>query len=140
MHDTMSPDGLRGYAPQATYAGVLSFMRRRYTRELSGADVAVNGIPLDLATTFRPGARLGPAAVRAASVQLNEKLHPWGFGPCDHLSVVDCGDCVIDHHRPSTIAESITAHARGILASGATMLSLGGDHFITYPLLRAHGL
>lgn len=129
---------LRGYEPEATYAGVLSFMRRRYTRELAGADVVVSGIPLDLATTFRPGARLGPAAVRAASVQLNEKLHPWGFGPCEHLSVIDHGDCAIDHHRPASVVESITAHARGILASGATMLSLGGDHFVTYPLLRAH--
>src|ERR1700756_4226348 len=72
-----------------TYAGVLSFMRRRYTRDLTGVDVAVTGIPLDLATTFRTGARLGPAAIRAATAQLNEKIHPWGFGPCDRLAVVD---------------------------------------------------
>ena len=136
-HAIHRPD-LRGYAPESTFAGVLSFMRRRYTRELAGADVVVSGVPLDLATTFRPGARLGPAAVRAASVQLNEKLYPWGFGPCDHLSVIDYGDCAFDPHRPSTIAASIEAHARGILASGATMLTLGGDHFITLPLLRAH--
>lgn len=129
---------LRGYAQEATYSGVLSFMRRRYTRDLTGVDVAVTGIPLDVATTFRPGARLGPAAVRAASVQLNERLHPWGFGPCEHLSVIDYGDCPIDHHRPATVVESITRHARTIVQSGATMLSLGGDHFITYPILKAH--
>lgn len=128
----------RGYEPENTYGGVLSFLRRRYTRDLAGVDVAVTGIPLDLATTYRPGARLGPAAIRAASAQLNEKLHPWGFGPCEHLSVVDYGDCGLDHHRPSTIVPSIVEHARTIVASGATMLSLGGDHFITYPLLRAH--
>jgi agmatinase len=127
-----------GYEPENTYGGVLSFLRRRYTRDLTGVDVAVTGIPLDLATTFRPGARLGPAAVRAATAQLNEKLHPWGFGPCDHLAIVDYGDCWLDHHRPATIAPTIALHARTILASGATMLSLGGDHFITYPLLRAH--
>jgi agmatinase len=129
---------LRGYQHEAAYAGVLSFMRRRYTRDLAGADVVVTGIPLDIATTFRPGARLGPAAMRAASVQLNEKLHPWGFGPCEHLSVIDYGDCVIDHHRPSTVVGSIVAHARPIVQAGATMLSLGGDHFVTYPLLKAH--
>jgi agmatinase len=117
---------------------VLSFMRRRYTRELAGADVVVTGIPLDIATTFRSGARMGPAAVRAASVQLNEKLHPWGFGPCDRLAVIDYGDCWLDHHRPTTIHGAIVEHARTIVASGATMLSLGGDHYITYPLLRAH--
>lgn len=128
----------RGYERENTFGGVLSFMRRRYTHDLAGVDVAVTGIPLDLATTFRPGARLGPAAIRAATVQLNERLFPWGFGPCDHLSVVDYGDCVLDHHRPATIVPGIVEHARRILASGATLLSLGGDHFVTYPLLKAH--
>ncbi|MDE1947665.1 MAG: agmatinase [Burkholderiales bacterium] len=127
-----------GYEPENTFGGVLSFMRRRYTRDLAGVDVAVTGIPLDLATTFRPGARLGPAAIRAATVQLNERLHPSGSGPCDLLSIVDYGDCALDPHRPATIVPSIVEHARRIVASGATMLSLGGDHFITYPLLRAH--
>ena len=129
---------LRGHEPQAPYAGVLSFLRRRYTRDLAGADVVVSGFPLDLATTFRPGARLGPAAIRAASVQLNERLYPWGFGPGEQLAVIDAGDCAIDHHRPSTIVETISAHARGLLAGGATLLSLGGDHFVSFPLLRAH--
>jgi agmatinase len=129
---------LRGYEPENTFGGVLSFMRRRYTRELSGVDVAVCGFPLDLATTFRPGARLGPAAIRAATVQLNERLYPHGFGPCEHLSVIDYGDCPIDHHRPSTIVPGIVDHARKIIDSGALLLGLGGDHFITYPLLRAH--
>ena len=126
-----------GYESENTYSGVLSFMRRRYTRDLAGVDVAVTGIPLDLATTFRTGARLGPAAIRAATAQLNEKIHPWGFGPCDHLAVVDYGDCPLDNHRPSTLVASITDHARRIIAGGATMLALGGDHFITYPILKA---
>ncbi len=126
-----------GYESENTYSGVLSFMRRRYTRDLAGVDVAVTGIPLDLATTFRTGARLGPAAIRAATAQLNEKIHPWGFGPCDHLAVIDYGDCPLDNHRPSTIVDSITDHARRIIAGGATMLALGGDHFITYPILKA---
>ena len=129
--------GHLGYESENTYSGVLSFMRRRYTRDLAGVDVAVTGIPLDLATTFRTGARLGPAAIRAATAQLNEKIHPWGFGPCDHLAVVDYGDCPLDNHRPSTIVDSITDHARRIIAGGTTMLALGGDHFITYPILKA---
>lgn len=127
-----------GYESENTYSGVLSFMRRRYTRDLAGVDVAVTGIPLDLATTNRSGARLGPAAIRAATVQLNEKIHPWGFGPCDHLAIVDYGDCPIDNHRPHTIPDSIANHARRIIAGGTTMLTLGGDHYITYPILKAH--
>jgi agmatinase len=122
-----------------TYSGALSFMRRKYTRELNGVDVVVSGIPLDLATTFRPGARLGPAAIRAASVQLAELLpYPWGFDPFERLAVIDYGDCWFDAHNPMTIADAIVNHARTILASGAKMLTLGGDHYITYPLLKAH--
>jgi agmatinase len=127
-----------GYEPENTYSGVLSFLRRRYSRDLRGVDVAVTGIPLDLATTFRPGARLGPAAIRAATAQLNERLYPWGFGPCDVLSIVDYGDCALDHHQPLSIVSSIVEHARAIIAADTRLLSLGGDHFITYPLLKAH--
>ena len=103
-----------GYEMENTYSGVLSFMRRRYTRNLTGVDVAVTGFPFDLATTFRTGARLGPAAIRAATVQLNEKIHPWGFGPCDRLAIVDYGDCPLDSHRPHTIVPSIVEHTRRI--------------------------
>lgn len=132
-------ESLYGSSVENTYAGVLSFMRRKYSRDLAGVDVAVTGVPLDLATTFRSGARLGPAAVRAASVQLAELMaFPWGFDPFDELAVVDYGDCWFDAHNPLSIAPAIAAHARTILASGAKMLTLGGDHFITYPLLQAH--
>lgn len=129
---------LTGYARENTFAGILSFMRRRYTKDLTGVDVAVSGVPLDIATTNRPGARLGPAAIRAATVDLNWPIYPWGFGPCDRLSIIDYGDCAIDAHLPHTVHDSIVAHARTILAAGATMLTLGGDHYITYPLLLAH--
>ena len=130
---------LYGSNPENTYAGVLSFMRRNYTRDLAGVDVAISGIPLDLSTTFRPGARLGPAAVRAASVQLAELMpFPWGFDPFEDLAVIDYGDCWFDAHNPLTIAPTIVDHARPLLASGAKMLTFGGDHFITYPLLKAH--
>lgn len=131
--------GLLGSWPEMTYAGVLSFMRRTYTRALEGTDVVVSGIPLDLATTYRPGARLGPAAIRAASVQLAElKPFPWGFDPFETLAVIDAGDCWLDVHRPHTIPGAIRDHARRILASGARMLTFGGDHYVTYPLLQAH--
>jgi agmatinase len=145
MGETIYGDGairrtsLYGGCAENTYAGVRSFLRRNYSRDLTGADVVVSGVPLDLATTFRPGARLGPAAVRAASVTLSDlKGYPWGFHPYDDLAVVDYGDCWFDAHNPATIHESIVVHARNILASGAKMLTFGGDHYITYPLLAAH--
>lgn len=131
---------LYGSSIENTYAGVLSFMRRNYTRDLTGADVVVSGVPLDLATTFRPGARLGPAAIRAASVQLAElDPFPWGFNPFDDLAVIDYGDCYFDAHNPLTIKKSIIEHAKHIINnSQAKMLTFGGDHYITYPLLIAH--
>ena len=52
-----------GSVSEPTYGGALSFLRRKYTRELDGVDVAVSGVPLDLATTNRPGARFGPAGI-----------------------------------------------------------------------------
>lgn len=131
--------GLYGSSIESTYAGVLSFMRRTYTRDLQGVDVVVSGIPLDLSTTYRSGARLGPQAIRAASAQVADlKPFPWGFDPFDELAVIDYGDCWFDAHNPLTIKQTIIEHARTILSSGARMLTLGGDHSITYPLLIAH--
>ncbi len=132
-------DSPYGRESEMTYSGALSFMRRRYSRELRGVDIAVSGIPFDAATSFRPGARFGPAAVRAASTQLAELLaFPGGFDPFDTLAVVDYGDCMLDYGYPNNVVEQIEAHALEILAAGSSMLTFGGDHFVTYPLLKAH--
>lgn len=129
----------KGMGGEATYAGALSYMRRRYSRDLDGIDIAVSGVPLDLATTNRPGARFGPAGIRAASTNLAwGEPWPWKFDPFQTLSVIDYGDCDFDHGTPMEIADHIEAHADRILASGASMLTFGGDHFIAYPLLKAH--
>jgi agmatinase len=133
-------EALTSMGNEPTYAGALSFLRRRYSRDLEGVDVAVSGVPLDLATTNRPGARFGPAGVRAASAQLSWPggYWPFDFDPFEHLKVIDYGDCAFDHGTPDRIPEIIEAHAKTILDAGVSMLTLGGDHFITYPLLRAH--
>lgn len=132
-------NGLYGRQEEMNYGGALSFLRRRYTRDLTGADVVVSGIPYDAATSNRPGARFGPRAIRQASTQLAElPAFPWGYDPFDYLAVADYGDCFLDFGRPQDIIEAVTAHAQHILASGASMLTFGGDHIVTYPLLRAH--
>ncbi len=132
-------DTLLGRQPEMTYGGALSFLRRRYTRDLTGVDVVVSGIPLDSAVTYRPGTRLGPAAIRAASTQLAELLaFPWGTDPFETLAVIDYGDCFLDPHHPNTLVDSIYHHARTILQHNAQMLTFGGDHFVSYPLLKAH--
>lgn len=130
---------LAGRDREMTYGGAVSFLRRNYTRDLSTADIVVTGIPFDMATSNRPGARFGPRGIRAASVGLAElDAYPWGFDPLQLLRVADYGDCFIDYGYPARAVEIIEAHAAEIIASGTMMMSLGGDHFITYPLLRAH--
>ena len=122
-----------------SYAGALSFMRRKYTRDLQGVDVAVTGIPLDLATTNRPGARFGPRAIRAATPGISwARPWPWEFDPFDRLAVVDYGDCEFDPGVPETIVPFVEKHIAEILDAGAASLVLGGDHFVTYPVLRAY--
>lgn len=129
----------RGTISEASYAGALSFMRRRYTRDLSGADVAVMGIPFDLAVSSRSGARLGPRAVRSGSSHIAWSAPwPWATNPYEALSVIDYGDCRFDSGYPAGVPDEITDEARTVLASDTALLSLGGDHFVTYPLLKAH--
>ena len=130
---------LYGRDGEMTYGGALSFLRRKYTKNLEGVDIAVSGIPFDAATSFRPGARFGPKAIREASVQLAELLaYPDGIDPFKTLAVTDYGDCELDYGFHSNVVSQIEAHAKTILDSGTEMLTFGGDHFITYPLLRAH--
>jgi agmatinase len=131
--------GFREHWPEMTYGGAVSFLRRRYSRELAGVDVAVMGFPYDASVTYRPGCRLGPRAIRAASVQLAELgAFPWGFDLLTSLAVVDRGDAMLDPHHPGSVAAAIEAAAAEVIASGARLLALGGDHFVAWPLLRAH--
>jgi len=127
-----------GDSYEATYAGALSFCRRRYSRDLNDVDIAVSGVPLDLATTYRPGTRFGPAGVRAASVQLAESIaFPWNFNPFETMAVIDYGDCYFNPGFPAKITPAITDHIRKIVSAGAMPLTIGGDHYVTYPILEA---
>ena len=130
-----SPYGTRA---EPTYSGALSFLRRRYSKELAGVDVAVVGVPFDLATTNRPGTRLGPRAIRAASASLAWcRPYAWDFDPFDRLHVVDWGDVFFDPGEPHKAPDAIAAQYAQFVAAGVTPLTLGGDHFITYPILQA---
>ena len=108
---------LYGTNAEPTYSGALSFMRRKYSRDLEGVDVAVTGIPFDSATTNRPGTRFGPRSIREASTHLSwAKLDGWDFDVFDKLAAIDYGDCDFDHGRPETIPASIQQHTKGIIS------------------------
>lgn len=127
---------LKGSNFEMTYGGALSFMRRNYSKNLKDVDIAISGIPFDLAVTYRSGSRLGPRAIRAASVQLAELLpYPWGIDLFEVLSVIDYGDCFLDPHNPLSIKNTIISHIDNLLSHDVFPLTLGGDHYITYPIL-----
>lgn len=127
-----------GTLSEPTYSGALSFLRRRYDKNLDGVDVAVVGVPFDLATTNRPGTRLGPRAIRAASASLAWcRPYAWDFDPFDRVRVTDWGDVFFDAGRPELVPAAITAAYRQFTAAGVTPLTLGGDHFISFPILQA---
>ena len=132
-------ESLRGLSFENTFAGVTSFLRRRYKKDLAGVDLAVTGIPFDCAVTNRPGTRLGPRAIRAASaLQAPDPPYGWAVDPMSEMNVVDYGDLAFDYANIPAFPAALEAHVAGILEAGAAALCLGGDHYITFPILRAH--
>ena len=138
--NAFSAETLTGKIEHApSYAGALSFMRRKYSRDLTGVDVAVTGVPLDIATSNRPGARFGPRAIRMASSSLTWcRPWPWVIDPLEQLKIIDYGDCQFDYGAQQTITPYVEKHIDGILDARAASLVMGGDHFITYPVLRSY--
>lgn len=131
-------DSLRGLSFENAFGGATSFLRRRYTKDLGGVDVAVTGIPFDQAVTHRPGTRFGPRAIReASSLQAFDPPYGWGYDPMAVLDVVDYGDMAFDYANVREVPARIEAHLGAILDAGAAPITLGGDHFITLPILRA---
>ncbi|PFG58532.1 agmatinase [Vibrio sp. ES.051] len=124
------------------YSNSMSFLRLPYIKNpvLADADVVVLGVPLDMATSGRPGARMGPDAIRRASVNLawEGKKFPWDFNVFDRLNVIDAGDLVFDCGDAEDFTYRLEAATSEILKSGKILLGLGGDHFITLPILRAY--
>ncbi len=131
---------LKGNSFENTFGGAVSFLRRRYTKDLSGVDVAVTGVPFDQSVTNRPGTRLGPRAIREASC-LQPYDPPWGWGgydPMQDLAIADYGDLAFDYARVAEFPAALTAHIRTILEAGAASVALGGDHYISFPILKAY--
>lgn len=130
---------LTSAASDPTFAGALSFMRRRFTKDLTGADAVVWGIPFDAATSNRPGTRFGPQAIRRASAIFdNDPQYPFQRDLFAEMAVIDYGDCLLDYGNHQDTPAAIERQASTILDSGAFLLTLGGDHYVTWPLLKAH--
>lgn len=129
----------RGLSFENAFGGATSFLRRRYTKDLTGYQLAVTGIPFDQAVTHRPGTRFGPRAIREMSaLQAFDPPYGWGFDPLSEFAIADYGDLAFDYARTPEFPDTLSAHIRGILDQGAGVIALGGDHSISQPILRAH--
>ncbi|MCR9112505.1 MAG: agmatinase [Rhodobacteraceae bacterium] len=133
-------DDLKGLSFENTFGGATSFLRRRYTKDLTGVDLAITGIPFDQAVTNRPGTRLGPRAVREASaLQTYEPPMYWdGFSPLEEFAIVDYGDLAFDYADIPAFPAALSDHIRTILNAGAGSIAIGGDHYVSFPILRAY--
>jgi agmatinase len=124
------------------YANQFSFLSVPLCADVtaSDADLAILGVPYDLATSGRAGTRSGPTAIRQASANLRweEQRWPWTFPLQEHLSIVDCGDVIFPCGDNPAFVAALEDAAGEIVQSGKTLLSFGGDHFVALPLIRAH--
>ena len=119
------------------YAGEATFARLPRLAEVARADVAVVGVPFDSGVSYRPGARFGPGHIRESSRLLRPYNPALQASPFAAQQVADAGDLAVN---PFSIDEAIGAverAARGLLEQAGRLLTLGGDHTIALPLLRA---
>jgi agmatinase len=119
------------------FAGVRTFARLPERDAAGPPDIAVLGAPFDGATTFRAGARFGPAAVREASLLLRPYNEPLDVSPFAAVQVIDAGDAPASPIDVIAAHEAIEASAAELIEAGARVLGLGGDHSVSLPLLRA---
>jgi agmatinase len=132
-------DDPRGMANENTFGGATSFLRRRYGKDLTGVDLAILGVPFDQAVTNRPGTRLGPRAIREASaLQSFDAPYGWGYNPLEEFVILDTGDLAFDYAHVPDFPAALAARVGEIIAAGPGTIALGGDHYITFPILRAY--
>ncbi len=125
---------------QPRHVGIPTFFRAPHTAELGECDIGLIGVPFDGGVTNRPGARHGPREVRNQSSLLRPVNTATDQAPFGALRIRDLGDCWIE--RPyaleGALAE-IEAFYRTVVGAGVTPVTVGGDHSIAWPILRAVG-
>ncbi|AYM42000.1 agmatinase [Mycobacteroides chelonae] len=119
------------------FAGLASFARLPRLDQVSRADIVVAGIPFDSGVSYRPGARFGPSHVRESS-RLLRPYHPTlDVSPFDVAQVADAGDIAVNPFDIHQAIETIEAAAVELTSGGSSLVTIGGDHTIALPLLRA---
>lgn len=120
------------------FAGASTFARLPEIDRVTNYDIAVLGVPFDSGTSYRPGARFGPMAVRQASRHLRPGHHvELDCAPFDTVQVVDAGDVPVTPFSIDAAIEQIAGGASEVLSGGHKVVAIGGDHTIALPLLRS---
>ena len=119
------------------FGGAVTMMRLPSQPTAEGLDACFVGIPMDIGTSNRSGTRLGPRQSRDESRMMRPFNMATGAGPFDKMQVADIGDIAINTFDLKKTVDIITDAYHTILATGAIPLALGGDHTLTYPVLRA---
>jgi agmatinase len=120
------------------YTGVRTFARCPHRTEPAGVDVAVVGVPFDTATSYRPGARFGPEAIRAASTLLRPYHPALDVDVFADQSVVDWGDLPVTPGNAERTLDQVATGVGDLLRAGIVPVVLGGDHSVVLGELRAH--
>ena len=120
------------------FAGTSTFARLPELRDVPHCDVAIVGVPFDAGTSYRPGARFGPQSIRQASRHLRTNYHPaYDAEPFLEQQVADAGDITCNPFNINESVKQIQKAATDLLGKVGGIISMGGDHTIALPLLRA---
>ncbi len=119
------------------FGGITTFMRLPGVTPVAELDVAVVGVPFDIGTSNRPGARFGPRGIRSESVLLRPYNMATRAAPFDSLRIDDTGDVATNPYSLHDSVTRIEDHFRALLDHGVITVTLGGDHTIALPILRA---
>ncbi len=137
LNDSPPPVGPADGLQVPRYAGHSTFARLPRIEDVPRYDVAVVGVPFDTGVTYRPGARFGPSHIRQSSRLLRPYNPALDIEPFAHQQVVDAGDLVFNPFDINDAVRKIETGAHELMRDGARLVTLGGDHTIAYPLLRA---
>ena len=120
------------------FAGPSTFARLPELRDVKSCDLAIVGVPFDSGTSYRPGARFGPQSIRQASRHLRTNYHPnYDTEPFKEQQVADAGDITCNPFNIDEAIKQIEKSAKDLLGKVGGIISMGGDHTIALPLLRA---
>ena len=136
MTNPANPQPLSGNE-MPRFGGIATFMRLPGNTNPADLDVAVVGVPFDIGTSNRPGARFGPRGIRGESVLLRPYNMATRAAPFDSLRIDDTGDVASSPYDLLAAVEAIEAHFDELLGHGVVTAAMGGDHTVVLPILKA---